>query len=72
MVRARRPSHHRTEVELLEISANMTATVNESIALVVQNVSIPAKAPVQTSADLDPDLTSRNLKRRMVDQGQVQ
>ena len=41
------------------MDSNMTAlNANESIALVVQNVSIRAAPPVQTSRELDPDLTS--------------
>lgn len=59
-----RPSGHGVGVELLETDANATVlNTNESIALVVQNVSI-AVLPVQTPGDFDPDLTSRSLRKR--------
>lgn len=52
------------DVELLETDANSTALkANESIALVVQNVSVQEVPPVQTPGDIDPDLMSRGLRR---------
>ena len=63
-VRTRQPDRG-SGVELLEVNGNGTMfDANESIALVVQNVSIDIAPPAQTSADPDPDLTSRTLRKR--------
>ena len=59
-----RPPGRGSGVELLETGGNGTVLdANESIALVVQDVSINAMAPTQTSGDPDPDLTSRTFKK---------
>ena len=63
-VRTRQPGRG-SGVELLEVNENGTIfDANESIALVVQNVSIDIAPPAQPLADLDPDLTSRTLRKR--------
>lgn len=49
------------------MDANRTAlNANESVALVIQNVSVHSMPPVQTPGDFDPELTSRGLKRRKI------
>ena len=54
-----RPPGRGGGVELLEKDTNETVlSANESIALVVQNVSVHAVPPVQTPGDLDPDVTN--------------
>lgn len=54
-----RPPGRGGGVELLESDANRKAfNANESIALVVQNVSVHVVPPVQTAGDLDPSMTS--------------
>ena len=64
IVRTRQPGGG-NGVELLEANGNGTIfDADESIALVVQNVSIDIAPPAQNFADLDPDLTSRTLRKR--------
>ena len=59
-----RPNGQGGGLELLEMDANWTApSANESVALVVQNVSIQAVPPAQTSGIFDPNLTNRRRMR---------
>lgn len=67
-----RPSGQGGDVELLKTDANSTALkAKEIIALVVQNVSVQAVSPVQTPGHIDPDPTSRGLRRHKMVYGQM-
>ena len=62
-----RPPGRGGGLELLETDANGIALYfNESIALVVQSVSVHSVLPVQTSEGIDPALTSRKKMKSRI------